>query len=73
MGRVAMRVTGDLAIRLAMQYGLPIHKRAAASEGYREDIPLEDAQWIARNSDPELIYVEAEPELIEAVEGERGP
>jgi hypothetical protein len=59
-----MKVTGETAIRLAERYGLPIHKRPDANEGYREDIPLEDAQWILNNSDPNLIYVEAEPELV---------
>jgi hypothetical protein len=62
-----MRVTGETAIRLAERYGLPIHKQGDAGEGFREDIPLEDAQCILREGDPESIYTEAEPELIAAV------
>ena len=65
-----MRVTGETAIRLAEKYGLPIHKRGDADEGFREDIPLEDAQRILSEGDPELIYAEAEPELIAAVRRE---
>ena len=62
-----MRVTGETAIRLAEKYGLPIQKHGDADEGYREDIPLEDAQWILRNSDPDSIYVEADPELVAGI------
>ncbi|HXG67821.1 MAG TPA: hypothetical protein VNO70_22160 [Blastocatellia bacterium] len=51
---------------------MPIHKHPDPREGFREDIPLEDAQWIVSHADPELIYVEAEPELIATVEGEQG-
>lgn len=62
-----MRVTGETAVRLAERYGLPIHKHPDGSEGYRQDIPLEDAQWILHNADPDLIYTEAEPELIATI------
>ena len=62
-----MRVTGETAVRLAERYGLPIHKHPEANEGYREDIPLEDAQWILHNGDPDLIYTEAEPELVATI------
>jgi hypothetical protein len=65
-----MRVTGETAIRLAERYGLPIHKQRDAGECFREDIPLEDAQRILREGDAELIYAEAEPELIAAVRQE---
>ena len=62
-----MRVTGETAIRLAEKYGTPIHKHADAREGRRDDIPLEDAQQILRDGQPELIYADAEPELVAAV------
>lgn len=62
-----MKVTGELAVRLAERYGLPVHKKADEKEGYREDIPLEDAQWILQHDDPEKIFVEAEAELVESV------
>ena len=62
-----MKVTGETAVRLAETYGLPIHKEPDEKEGYRADIPLEDAQWILRHDNPRLIYVEAEPELVESV------
>lgn len=62
-----MRVTGETAIRLAERFGVPIHKQAGAGEGHREDIPLEDAQWILRNGDPDSIYADAEPEMVSAV------
>jgi hypothetical protein len=58
-----MKFTGETAVRLAEKYGLPIQKRADEHEGYRADIPLEDAQAILRDGDPQTIYVEAEPEL----------
>ena len=61
-----MRVTGETAVRLAERFGLPIHKCADEREGYREDVPLEDAQRILRGGGHELIYAEAEPELIAA-------
>ncbi|HZS08758.1 MAG TPA: hypothetical protein VFD58_28240 [Blastocatellia bacterium] len=64
-----MKVTGETAIKLAMRYGLPIHKEPDEAEGYRADIPLEDAQWIVSHSNHKLIYVEAAPELVMAVEG----
>jgi hypothetical protein len=59
-----MKVTGEKAVDLAMRYGLPIHKRADAHKGFREAIPLEDAQEILLHGDPESIYTEAEPELV---------
>ncbi len=59
-----MKVTGEKALDLAMRYGLPIYKRADAHKGFREAIPLEDAQEILRHGDPESIYTEAEPELL---------
>ena len=62
-----MRVTGETAIRLAERYGLPIHKHEDAHEGFRADIPLEDAQQMLRDGKPELIYTEAEPEQIATV------
>ena len=62
-----MRVTGETAVRLAEKYGLPIHKLPDGSEGYREDIALEDAKAILRGGDPEAIFTEAEPELVSAV------
>ena len=43
-----MRVTGETAIRLAERYGMPIHKHEDAHEGFRADIPLEDAQQLLR-------------------------
>ena len=62
-----MKYTGDKAIRLAEKYGLPIQKRVDAHEGYRADVPLEDAQWVAIHGDPDSIFVEAEPALADAV------
>ena len=62
-----MRVTGETAIRLAEKYGTPIHKHPDAREGRREDIPLEDAQQLLRDGRAELIYTDAEPELVAAV------
>ena len=62
-----MRVTGETAIRLAEKYGTPIHKHADAREGRREDVPLEDAQQLLRDGQAELIYADAEPELVAAV------
>ena len=62
-----MKVTGETAVRLAETYGLPIRKAADEKEGFREDIPLEDAQWILRHGEPESIFVEAEPEMVELV------
>lgn len=65
-----MKYTGETAVALAEKYGLPIQKKADEHEGYREDIPLEDAQWILNNGDPDSIYVEAEPELAKTVNEE---
>jgi hypothetical protein len=62
-----MKFTGEIAVRLAEKYGLPIQKKADESEGYRADIPLEDAQWILEHGDPEIIFVESEPELAVSV------
>jgi hypothetical protein len=62
-----MRVTGEIAVRLAETYGLPIQKEPDEREGYRADIPLEDAQWILRHGESSSIFVEAEPELVESV------
>jgi hypothetical protein len=62
-----MKYTGETAVRLAEKYGLPIHKRPDEDEGYREDIPLEDAQRMLRNGTAEAIFVEAEPELAARV------
>lgn len=62
-----MKVTGETAVRLAETYGLPIRKEPDEREGFREDIPLEDAQWILRHGEPRSIFVEAEPELVESV------
>lgn len=68
-----MKVTGEKAVDLAMRYGLPIHKRADATEGYREAVPLEDAQEILRHGDPETIYTEAEPDMIAQLQPQRIP
>ena len=62
-----MRVTGETAVRLAEKYGLPIHRLPDGGEGYREDIPLEDAKAILRRGEPDLIFTEAEPELVSAI------
>lgn len=60
-----MKVTGETAVRLAETYGLPVQKEPDEKEDYREDIPLEDAQRILRHGDPQSIFVEAEPKLVE--------
>ena len=65
-----MKFTGETAIKLAEKYGLPIHKQADEHEGYREDIPLEDAQTLVRNGKSEVIFVEAEPELADRLDDE---
>lgn len=64
-----MKVTGETAVRLAETYGLPIRKEPDEKESFRQDIPLEDAQWILRYGNPQSIFVEAKPELIESVTG----
>ena len=66
-----MKYTGETAVKLAERYGLPIQKEADESEGARDDLPLEDAQWILNHGDPETIFVNAEPELAEAVKDEK--
>lgn len=63
-----MKATGETAVRLAETYGLPIQKKADEKEGYRQDIPLEDAQWILRHGEPDSIFVESEPEMIALVD-----
>ena len=65
-----MKYTGETAVSLAERYGLPINKRADEHEGYRNDIPLEDAQWILNYGDPDSIFVEAEPEMAKTVNEE---
>ena len=49
---------------------MPIHKQADGHEGYREDIPLEDAQTLVRNGKSKVIFVEAEPELADRLDDE---
>ena len=65
-----MKYTGETAVRLAERYGLPVQKQADGEEDYRQAIPLEDAQWILQHGDPNLIFVEAEPEMAEVVNEE---
>ena len=66
-----MKFTGEIAVRLAEKYGLPIQKEAGDTEGDRADIPLEDAQRILQHGNPETIFVEAEPELADSVSDQK--
>ena len=65
-----MKFTGEIAVRLAERYGLPVQKEADEQEDYRADIPLEDAHWILKHGDPESIFVEANEKLADAVKNE---
>lgn len=67
-----MKFTGEQALELAERFGLPIQKEPDAHEGYRNDVPLEDAQRILKNGDPETIFVEADSEMAAVLKEESG-
>ena len=60
-----MEFTGKVAVALAEKYGLPIQKQTERNEGFRNDFPLKDAQWILDHGDPAAIFVDAEPDMAE--------
>jgi hypothetical protein len=67
-----MKVTGEIAVRLAERYGTPIHKEVDQNEGRRESTSRSKTrEWILRHGNPETIFAEAEPELINTVRAER--